>query len=71
MHCCHCHSPSPGLSGYLELLALAAQDVDLVGLEGSHVLLHLNSQLLGVGPLLWQLLWEMKAGEVCLVFACM
>lgn len=71
MHWHQCHSPRPGLAGYLELLALAAQNVDLVGLEGRHVLLHLNGQLLGVGPLLRQLLWVTKAGEVCLVFACM
>lgn len=71
MHCRHCHTPKQALSGYLKLLALEAQVVDLIGLEGRHVLLHLNGQLLGVGPLLWQLLWETKAGEVCLVFACM
>lgn len=75
--------PSPG---YLKLLTLAPQDVNLVGLEGRHILLHLNGQFLGVGPLLWQLLWEAKAGGggvsasilplglfkylTCRVFAC-
>jgi hypothetical protein len=60
-----CSQPWPPLPcsgpGYLKLLALSSQDVNLVGLEGRHILLHLNGQFLGVGPLLWQLLWEAKA----------
>lgn len=56
--------PRPRGPRDLELLALPPQDVDLVGLEGSHVLLHLEGQLLGVGPLLRQLLWRQRPGRL-------
>ena len=48
--------PTPARPPYLELLALPPQDADLVGLQGRHVLLHLEGQLLGVCPLLRQFL---------------
>lgn len=60
-------TPRPGPTGgphYLELLALPPQDVDLVGLEGRHVLLHLDGQFLGVCPLLWQFLRQERPRAV-------
>lgn len=55
--------PPTGLQ-HLELLALPPQDVDLVGLERGHVLFHLDGQLLGVCPVLRQLLRQAKAKAV-------
>lgn len=54
------HPGPPPRPRYLELLALPPQDADLVGLQGRHVLLHLDGQLLGVRPLFRQLLCRQR-----------